>query len=85
MPPYQIEWLEEARADIRALDRETAMRTFEGILHFARSGAGDVRPLHAELAGSFRLRVGEYRVLFKLQGNTIQIFGVRHRSIAYRR
>jgi len=31
MPPYRIEWLEEAKADVRALDRATAMRLFEGV------------------------------------------------------
>ncbi len=26
MPPYRIEWLDEAQVDVRALDRSTAMR-----------------------------------------------------------
>ncbi len=83
--PYQIEWLEEARTDVRGIDQATAMRIFEGILHFANSGAGDVRPLHGDLAGAFRLRVGDYRVLFTLHDRVMRIFGVRHRSEAYRR
>jgi len=84
MPPWRIEWIEEARADVRALDRPTAMRIFEGVLHFARTGAGDVKTLHGELAGAFRLRLGDYRVLFTLEQNAMRIFGVRHRSEAYR-
>jgi hypothetical protein len=59
MPPYRIEWLDEARADVRALDQRTAMRMFEGILRFARTGAGDVVALHGDLAGAFRLRLGD--------------------------
>lgn len=84
MPPYGIEWLDDAAADIRAVDRTTAMRIFEGILHFARTGSGDVATLHGDMAGSFRLRVGDYRVLFTLESNAMRIFGVRHRSGAYR-
>jgi mRNA interferase RelE/StbE len=84
MPPYGIEWLNEAKADVRALDRLTAMRLFEGILHFARTGSGDVKALHGDMAGSFRLRFGDYRVLFTLEQNTMRIFGARHRSEAYR-
>jgi mRNA-degrading endonuclease RelE of RelBE toxin-antitoxin system len=84
MPPFGIEWLDEARADVRHLDRPTAMRIFEGVLHYAQSGAGDIEPLHGEMAGSFRLRVGDYRVLFALVDDTMRIFGVRHRSEAYR-
>jgi mRNA interferase RelE/StbE len=60
------------------------MRIFEGVLHFARTGGGDIRALHGDMAGSFRLRVGDYRVLFTLEGDVIRIFGVRHRSEAYR-
>ena len=42
MPPYRIDWLNEAQADVRALDQPTAMRIFESILRFARSGNGNV-------------------------------------------
>jgi mRNA-degrading endonuclease RelE of RelBE toxin-antitoxin system len=60
------------------------MHLFEGILRFSRTGAGDVKTLHGEMAGSFRLRIGDYRVLFTLEENAMCIFGVRHRSEAYR-
>ncbi len=84
MPPCRIEWLDEAKADVRAVDQATAMRLFEGILRFARIGAGDVNALHGDLAGAFRLRLGDYRVLFTLEDDAMRIFGVRHRSQAYR-
>jgi mRNA interferase RelE/StbE len=84
MPSYRIEWLDDAKADVRALDQPTAMRLFEGILRFARTGAGDVNTLHGDLAGAFRLRLGDYRVLFNLEEEVMRIFGVRHRSKAYR-
>jgi len=84
MPPDRIEWLDEAKADVRRLDRPTAMRIFEGILHYATTGGGDVSPLHGDMVGSFRLRVGDYRVLFSLHEGVMRIFGVRHRSGAYR-
>lgn len=58
------------------------MRIFDGILHHARTG--DVAPLHGEMAGAFRLRVGDYRVLFDLQDGVMRVFGVRYRSQAYR-
>ena len=60
------------------------LRIFDGILHYARNGTGDVEPLHGEMAGSFRLRIGDYRVLFTLAQDSLRIFGVRHRSEAYR-
>jgi mRNA interferase RelE/StbE len=84
MLPYSIEWLDEAKADVRAIDQPIAMRLFEGILRFARTGAGDVNTLHGDMAGASRLRIGDYRVLFTLEENAIRVFGVRHRSEAYR-
>ena len=84
MPPYRIEWLDEAKGDVRALDQPTAMHLFEGILRFAQTGSGDVNALHGEMAGAFRLRLGNYRVLFTLEDDAMRIFGVRHRSEAYR-
>jgi mRNA-degrading endonuclease RelE of RelBE toxin-antitoxin system len=69
---------------VRRLDRPTAMRIFDGVLHFAQTGSGDLASLHGDLAGSFRLRLGDYRVLFNLDQKTMSIFGVRHRSEAYR-
>jgi len=72
------------RSDVRGIDQPTAMRLFEGILRFARTGAGDVNALRGDMAGAFRLRIGDYRVPFTLQEDTIRIFGVRHRSEAYR-
>jgi mRNA-degrading endonuclease RelE of RelBE toxin-antitoxin system len=84
VPPYRIEWLDEAKDDVRRLDRPSAMRIFDGIVHHATTGGGDVSPLHGDMAGSFRLRFGDYRVLFSLHEGTMRIFGVRHRSEAYR-
>jgi mRNA-degrading endonuclease RelE of RelBE toxin-antitoxin system len=53
-------------------------------LHFARTGSGSVTTLHGDMAGAFRLRLGDYRVLFTLERKVMRIFGVRHRSGAYR-
>ena len=58
MPPYRIEWSDEARTDVRSLDREIAMRIFESLLHFARTGSGDMAALHA-LVTTASVQVGE--------------------------
>jgi mRNA-degrading endonuclease RelE of RelBE toxin-antitoxin system len=36
------------------------------------------------MVGALRLRIGDYRVLFTLQGDAVRIFGVRRRAEAYR-
>ena len=41
----QIEWTEPASADVRRLDRATAMRIFEGLRRFEETEEGDVKVL----------------------------------------
>jgi mRNA-degrading endonuclease RelE of RelBE toxin-antitoxin system len=83
-PPFRIHWHDAAKVDIRKLDRATAMRIFTTIEHFAASGSGDVKPLHGDVADSWRLRAGDYRMFFVIEGDTMHIGRVRHRSEAYR-
>lgn len=47
-----------ARADVRRIDRDTAMRILTALDHFARTGEGDVKKLQGN-TNDLRLRVGE--------------------------
>jgi mRNA-degrading endonuclease RelE of RelBE toxin-antitoxin system len=80
----KIEWSEEARADVRGLDRSAAMFVFDGLLRYAETGHGDVKTLQGEFAGRLRLRVGDYRVVFSCVAEGIQVHGVKNRKEAYR-
>ena len=44
--------------------------------------AGDVKRL-TNFTPEFRLRVGNYRVLFEIEGDKVLIYRVRHRKDAY--
>ena len=80
----KIVWSEAARADVRRIDRTTAIRILTAVHRFAESGQGDVRELKGQ-AGEMRLRVGDYRVRFTNDpDDTIRIHAVRHRREAYR-
>ena len=77
-------WSPEARADLRAIDRETAMQILHCIDRYLASRTGDVKKLKPPLAG-FRLRCGDFRVFFDFKDdNTIEVTAVRHRRDAYR-
>jgi mRNA-degrading endonuclease RelE of RelBE toxin-antitoxin system len=77
-------WSPEARADLRAIDRETAMQILHCVDRYLASRAGDVKKLKPPRTG-FRLRCGDYRVFFDQKDeNTIGILGVRNRRDAYR-
>jgi mRNA interferase RelE/StbE len=40
-------------------------------------------PLRKSLGGYWKLRVGDYRVVFKIEGETVYILGIRHRKSIY--
>jgi mRNA-degrading endonuclease RelE of RelBE toxin-antitoxin system len=77
-------WAPGARSDLRAIDRETAMKILYCIERYLASRTGDVKKLKPPLTG-FRLRCGDYRVFFDSKDdNTIAITTVLHRREAYR-
>ena len=42
------------------------------------------KPLRQSLKGYRKLRVGNYRVIFKIEGETVKIFVIQHRSVVYK-
>ncbi|HEY4506402.1 MAG TPA: type II toxin-antitoxin system RelE/ParE family toxin [Candidatus Paceibacterota bacterium] len=42
------------------------------------------KPLRNVLANYRKLRVGDYRVIFRIEGNKVKIFLIAHRKDAYR-
>jgi len=79
-----IIWSPEARIDLRAIERESAMQVLRCLDRYLANRTGDVKKLKPPLQG-FRLRCGDYRVFFDLKdGSTIEITGVRDRRDAYR-
>lgn len=71
-----------ARASLRAMSPDVADRIVAKIERMRNNLAGDVKRLRA-FAPNYRLRVGDWRVLFDVNGTTITIHDVKHRSDAY--
>ena len=83
-PRITVTWSPEARADLRAIDRETAARVLHCVDRYLASRAGDVKKLKPPLTG-YRLRCGDYRVFFDHKDEaSVAITGVRNRREAYR-
>ncbi len=43
------------------------------------------KPLRRSLAGYRKLRVGDYRIVFRIEQTKIKIFGIIHRSLVYKK
>jgi mRNA-degrading endonuclease RelE of RelBE toxin-antitoxin system len=79
-----IEWTEPALDDMAALDKGIARRVKRAVERFAETGAGNVKRLQDIDPPEFRLRVGDYRVRFHQDGDTVHVLRVRNRREAYR-
>lgn len=80
----KIGWTEQAKADVRAIDREAAIDLLNGLARFLAIEEGDVKRLQDIDPPELRLRLGDFRVRFRDHGNWIEILRVRHRKDAYR-
>lgn len=79
---YEIEYNVEARQDLHKLSPDVARRVIQKINRMADGLTGDVKQLR-NYAPEYRLRVGDWRVISAIEGNTIVIHHVSHRSRAY--
>ena len=80
---YNIEFKPHAIRDLKGIDRTVARRVAEKIELLKDDLAGDVKRLTASTP-EFRLRVGDYRVLFEIEGTRVIIYRIRHRKDAYK-
>jgi mRNA interferase RelE/StbE len=61
--------------------RERIRRAIESRLMTAPQEYG--LPLRKNLGGYWKLRVGDYRVVFKIEGEVVYVLGIRHRKSIY--
>ncbi len=41
------------------------------------------KPLRKSLKGYLKLRVGDYRIIFRIENNKVKIFAIAHRRVVY--
>ncbi len=87
MTEYNVDFIREAVTGLSRIDKQVAQRVLDRIkwlsLHI-----DDVnhKALTGRLRGEFKLRVGDYRVVYELrrEANTLTIRLIAHRSEVYR-
>ena len=82
MERYEIQFTTGALRDLRRLSPDVADRIVRKIARMSQGLAGDVKRL-TDYSPEYRLRVGDWRVLFDVADGTILVQQVRHRSAAY--
>ncbi len=80
---YEIEFRPKAIKDLDSVSPEIARRVVEKVERLRHDLAGDVKRL-TNFTPEYRLRVGDHRVLFEVEGSRIIVHRVRHRREVYR-
>ena len=80
---YDIQFKPRAVKDIERLSSRMQLQILKVIEAMSNDLKGDVKRL-TNYTPECRLRVGNYRVLFEIENNSIVVYRVRHRREAYR-
>ena len=81
---FQLLYHHEVRADIARINEKLKTRIRKAIetrLAVAPQQYGE--PLRKTLKGYWKMRVGDYRIVFKITGNEILILAILHRKTVY--
>ncbi len=79
---YRITFTEAGLRDVRRLDPAVERRIRGKIARLAEGLTGDVKRLR-DFSPRYRLRVGDWRVLFNIEEDSVVIHHVSDRSDAY--
>ena len=85
---YQVDFLQEALNDLEGLDRNVAKRLLRKLRWLAENFESvKVESLTGKLSGLFKLRLGDYRILYQpdREHRTITVHMVGHRREIYKR
>jgi mRNA interferase RelE/StbE len=80
---YQVELRPRAEKDLRNLQRQEQERIIDKLRVLVEDLRGDIKRL-VQFQPSYRLRVGDYRVLFEIESSKIVVYRILHRREAYR-
>ncbi|MCJ2556653.1 MAG: type II toxin-antitoxin system RelE/ParE family toxin [Candidatus Thermoplasmatota archaeon] len=82
MTKYEVLVSQTARKQLEALDKGTRARIKRALRNIDPSRS-TVKRLKGPKRDYFRLRVGEYRVMFTVEGKRVLVVRILHRRVAY--
>ena len=76
----KVEWFKQAEKELDKLDFKIAQRLVIKVNWLSHNFSHIIpEPLHGSLKGTYKLRVGDYKVVYTLNQDTIEILFVGHR------
>jgi plasmid stabilization system protein ParE len=80
----RIVWTGRAKADVRGIERQTALQVLRTLARYAQTGEGNTRQLRGVEPPLVRLRAQDHRIFFRDKGEYLEISRVLDRKEAYR-
>ena len=85
---FHVEFTESARKDLKKLDRYTQkiiLLWLEKNIEGCKNPRVHGKPLSANIAGQWRYRIGDYRVIAKIEDNklVVLVIAIGHRIDVY--
>jgi mRNA interferase RelE/StbE len=81
---YQVVYTKTSIKDIRKLDNVARRRIKKKIESYSENPVSYAKKLIKSMIGSYRWRVGNYRIVFDLDGKDIVILRIGHRREIYK-
>jgi mRNA interferase RelE/StbE len=82
---YGLVYTHRAIKDIERLDAKITRRIGRTLLRYEEDPLKYAEGLTDSRLGTYRFRIGDYRVIFDLEGNEIVVLRVGHRKNIYRK
>lgn len=82
---YELIYTRRAERDIDKLEPKVRERIGKALLRYTEEPLRFAEKLSDPILGGYRFRIGDYRVIFDVQGNDIVVLRVGHRREIYRR
>jgi len=79
---YEITFKPQSIKDLKKIDKKEVNKIIETIENMQDNLKGDIKKL-TNHSPQYRLRVGNYRVLFEIEDNNIVIYRIKHRRDVY--
>lgn len=84
---YKVIFTKEAYKDVEKLDKTIKYQMYKKFLYF--KDLDDIKvvakKLHNHEVGEYRLRVGNFRIIFDLDKHTIIVLRIMHRKDVYKK
>jgi mRNA interferase RelE/StbE len=81
----KIYWTEDAVKDLGRLDKPIEQRVLKKISWLSNNFESITpEPLSGEFKGTFKLRIGDWRVVYTVEGQTLIIQFIAHRREIYK-